>query len=347
MILVIIAGGSGTRLWPLSTPDYPKHLLKINSDSNSILQNTYARARAIADKIYVVSESGHINHVRDQLSDLDPDHFIVEPARRGTANCIVAALVKLGYKEDHNEPVAFIHADHFIRDIKGFEYSFRTAEDITKEQNKIVLVGVEPSYPATGFGYIEKDDMTDDDALVYNVVSFKEKPDFETAKEYLRSGRYLWNCGYFVGSINTFRNKMEEFAPNLLSNYDELMALDETGFDKKYLELNNEAIDYALIEKVKDLLVVPAGFDWVDLGSFSDLSKVVDSDRNGNFMYGNIEAEDVTNSYIENHEAKPVAVIGLDNCVVVNTESGVLVLRKDLSQKVGDIVKKLPPKSYI
>jgi mannose-1-phosphate guanylyltransferase len=342
MIVVIIAGGSGTRLWPLSTPDFPKHLLKVNGDQKSILQNTYARAKKLTDKIYVVSEISHSKHVKEQLPELDDSRFLVEPARRGTANCILTALVKLGEKEDVNESIAFIHADHFIRDVKGFVQSFNIATKAATNNGKIVLVGVEPTYPATGFGYIQKDGLLDDNSLVYCVDSFKEKPDFDTAQKYQKSGNYLWNCGYFVGSINTFKTKMAEFAPKLFENYQRLVGASRGDlFDEIYLGLENEAIDYALIEKVQDLLVVPASFDWMDLGSYSDLASAVNSNKEGNYLKGTVEIDDVSNCYIENQETKPVAVIGLDNCVVINTKDGILVARKGMSQSVGDIAKKI------
>jgi mannose-1-phosphate guanylyltransferase len=252
--------------------------------------------------------------------------------------------VHIGKTHDANEPVAFIHADHYIRDNAGFMHSFRVANKMAVDHGKIVLIGVEPDHPATGFGYIQKDGILDEELFVYNVDSFKEKPDFETAKTYLKSGQYLWNCGYFVGSVNTFKNKMEAYAPELLQNYNQLSEASDEQYEDAYLALTNDAIDYALIEKVKDLLVVPAGFDWIDLGSFADISKVVNGSENGNYTKGYVETEEVNNSYIENQEDKPVAVIGLDNCVVINTPHGILVARKDLSQKVGDISKRINSK---
>lgn len=341
MIVVIIAGGAGTRLWPLSTPEYPKHLLRVNDDDKSILEKTYARAKNLTDQIYVVSERSHVSEVKAQLSELSEDRFLIEPARRGTANCIVAAMVKLSKNHNSDEPIAFIHADHFIRDNKGFVHSFKMAVAAAQKEHKIVLVGVEPSYPATGFGYIEKDGIDDEEHFIYKVNSFKEKPDFATAQAYLRSGNYLWNCGYFVGSLSTFTTKMKQFAPDLMANFNKLSDAGDAGFNKAYLELESEAIDYALIEKVDDLLVVPASFDWMDLGSYNDLSHAVSTDELGNFLKGDVEIDEVNNSYIENHEDKPMAVIGLDNCVVVNTKDGILVTRKDLSQNVGNIAKKI------
>jgi mannose-1-phosphate guanylyltransferase len=341
MIVVIIAGGSGTRLWPLSTSDYPKHLLKINGDDRSLLQHTFDRARSITDKIYVVSDQSHIQHVRDQLAELPQDAFIVEPGRRGTANCIVAALAYISKRHDQDEPIASIHADHYIRDVEGFKHSFKIANKVSKDSKRIVLVGVEPDHPATGFGYIEKDSVFDEDSLVYGVKSFKEKPDFDVAQDYVSSGNYLWNCGYFVGSVDTFKQKMESYAPDLLQNYQKLVSAEPDNYQETYLSLENDAIDYALIEKVKDLLVVPASFDWMDLGSFGDLHKAVGADKQGNHTVGNTEVEMVNNSYIENQEDKPVAVIGLDNVAVVNTPHGLLITRKDLAQKVGEVSKRI------
>ena len=341
MIVVIIAGGSGSRLWPLSTPDYPKHLLKVNGSDRSLLQATYERARQLGDHIYVVSESGHIDHVRQQLPDLPPEGFIVEPARRGTANCIIAALCHISGRHDEQEPIAFIHADHYIRDTDGFVASLKAATEVSRAHNRIVLVGIEPDYPATCFGYIQKGEPFESKVLAYNVSSFKEKPNFDIAKGYLDSGDYLWNAGYFVGSVKTFRHKMETYAPDLLAAYDKLTAAGADGYEAAYLELKSEAIDYALIEKVEDLLVVQASFDWMDLGSFGDVHKAIGGDEKGNHVHGKVETEEVDNSFIQNYEEKPVVVLGLDNVVVVNTPNGLLVTRKDLSQKVGDISKRL------
>ena len=342
MIVCIIAGGSGTRLWPLSTPEYPKHLLKVNGMDRSLLQNTYDRAKKIASSVYVITEAGHAHHIKDQLPELTDDNFIVEPARRGTASCIVAAVDHVAARHDENEPIAVLSADHFIRDQVGFEHSFKVACEASEKDGKIVLVGVEPDYPATGFGYIKKGSIVDEDSLVYEVDSFKEKPGYDTAQEYVKSGEYLWNCGYFVGSAKTFADKMQTKSPSLYKGYESLKAASTPEeYKQAYLAFENDTIDYALIEKVDDLLVVPASFDWMDIGSFGDLHKAVGADKQGNYVGGKVEIEDVENCYVENHEDKPVAVVGLDNVVVVNTKDGVLVARKDLGQKVGVVAKRI------
>lgn len=344
MITVIIAGGSGTRLWPLSTSSYPKHLLKLTGN-RSLLQTAYDRASRLGDAIYVVTEASHSHFVREQLPELPESAFLIEPGRRGTAHCIIFALDVISRTHNHNEPIAFIHSDHHVRNIGGFAQSFSTAAKVSKAKHLITLIGIEPTFPSIGFGYIERDGAIDADSGVFNVESFKEKPDYETALGYLGSGKYLWNCGYFVGSFNTFAKEMERSAPALYKDYEELASFKETGtkkYNEKYLSFDNQVIDIALIEKAKDLAVVSADFDWMDVGSFKDLHDVVPQDEHGNYFSGeNIHTIDVTNVYIRNEESKPIAVIGLDDVVVVNTADGILVSRKDVSPRVGEIAKKL------
>ena len=342
MITVIIAGGSGTRLWPLSTSKYPKHFLNLVG-KDSLLQATYKRARKLSKDIYVVTAGAEqLELVRQQLPDLGDDHIIVEPGRRDTAGCFVIALHHIQSRHDHDEPIAFMHADHYIRDVQGFTYSFKIADEVSRKESRIALVGIEPTYPAIGFGYIQKNGLIDGSDFVHSVAMFKEKPDFETAQEYLQSGEYLWNAGYFVGSVNTFLQTMEQFAPDLKQNYEKLLATTgRQSFEDTFLSFEKIAIDYALMEKTKNLLVVPASFDWMDIGSFNDAHKVSETDQSGNFMKGYVELEGVENSYLRNDEDKPVAVIGLDNIVVVNTPNGILVARKDLSQNVKNIATKI------
>lgn len=340
MIVVIIAGGSGSRLWPLSTPDYPKHLLKVNGEQISLVQKTYERAKNTGTEVYVLTEASHAHHIKEQIPELDDDHCIIEPARRGTANCIIAGLAHVAERHDPDEVIAFIHADHYVRDVEGFASSFRLAEQSSKQHGRIVLVGIEPDHPATGFGYIRKDKIIDEDALIYSVKGFKEKPDYETAKSYVESGQYLWNGGYFLGQVSAFKNAMKDFAPELLENFEKLQQ-SGNKYEDVYLGFKSDAIEYALIEKIDNLLMVPASFDWMDLGSFVDLHKAAGSNEQGNYTFGNVELDSVENSYVQNEGDKPVAVIGLDNIVVINTKDGILVARKDLSQKIGEVSKRI------
>lgn len=347
MITVIIAGGSGTRLWPLSTPGYPKQLLSLTNDK-SMVQNTYERAKKVSSSVYVAPDVSHAHHIKKQLSELGDDHFVVEPGRRGTANAILAALAHISKRHGGDEPIAFVSTDHHIRDIDGYAHSFALAAEVSASKKSIVLVGIEPTYPATGFGYIERDGEVDGFSNVHKVESFNEKPNFTTATKYMSSGNYLWNCGYFVGSLNTFVSVMKKDNPALSKSFEKLVAIEDSSSDeykKTYLSFKNDSIDYALIEKAKDLMVVPASFDWVDLGSFKDLHGAIESDEVGNHIHGDgIYIDDLENAYVRNEEDKNIAIIGLDNIVVVNTPDGLLIARKDLSQKVGAIAKKIQAK---
>lgn len=344
MITVIIAGGSGTRLWPLSTSEHPKHLLKLTGE-RSLLQTAYDRAAKLSKTIYIVTEASHSDQLKAQLPELPDEAFLIEPGRRGTAHCIVLALDIISRKHDKDETIAFIHSDHHIRDIDGFVDSFLLADEISRKNNGIVLIGINPTFPSTGFGYIERSLIVGDKKYVHKVNSFKEKPDYETAQSYVESGRYLWNCGYFVGSVNTFLTEIKRSADNLQSDFERLANISDISskeYSEAYLSLDNQVIDVALIEKAKSLSVVSASFDWMDVGSFKDLHEAVPQDESGNYIKGkNIYSLNVENSYIRNDENKPIAIIGLDNIVVVNTPAGILVARKDVSHLVGDIVKEM------
>jgi len=344
VIIVIIAGGSGTRLWPLSTPDYPKHLLKLTNDK-SLLQNTYERAKLLTDDIYIVPEASHVEVVYEQLPNLPRNRIIVEPGRRGTASCVIAALSKIKPNYDPSEPVVFMHSDHHIRDVRGFVDTVRRAAREASKHQKIVLLGVEPTHAATGFGYIERGENANGGKPIYQVKSFKEKPDHKTAEKYLSSGHYLWNMGYFVAPLEVFEHSIEKHAPHLWANYEKLIqAKDNKEYTNHYLSFEPEPIDTALIEKVNGLLVTPGTFDWMDVGSFPDVHQVNVQDNDGNTVIGKIAAEGITNTLVRNDTDQPVVVIGVDNVAVIVTPNGILVTNKSHAQKVGDVSKRLQDK---
>lgn len=348
MIVLIVAGGSGTRLWPLSVPEYPKHLLTITGNK-SLLQNTFERAKRLTsvDKIYVSTEASHSNHVIEQLSELKPGRIIIEPARRGTMPCITNALQIIAGEHGEDEPIASIWADQHIRAVEGFADTFRYAADVSLKYQRITLVGVEPDNPSTKFGYIKKDGRVKDEPFLHNVDAFKEKPDHATAQSYLQAGDYLWNAGYFVAPYKVFKDRIGKYAePHWIKQLERLKDTDDKQANKIYLDYKDEPIDTALIEKTPDLMVVPASFDWMDVGSFDDVHEATPQDENENSSVGkNNILIDSHSVYVRNEEHKPVAVIGLDNVAVINTKHGVLVVRKDLSQKVKDAVNQLKAKS--
>lgn len=346
MIVVIIAGGSGTRLWPLSVPEYPKHLLSIVGD-RSLLQNTFDRAKKITsvDKIYVSTEASHSDHVLKQLPELSAEQVIVEPARRDTMPCILNALQYISTRHDHDEPIASIHADHQVRDARGFAQAIKKAGEVSKKHKRITLLGMDPTQPDIKYGYIQKGDMFDSEDFVYEIKSFKEKPEYPIAKKYFESGNYLWNMGYFVAPYTVFADKIREYADKQWSAQLERLekATKTSDRDAIYLDFQKEAIDTALMEKVPDLLVMPGTFDWMDVGSFDEIHQVSSRDQNGNAIVGDkVHVIDSAQVYVRNDcKNRPVAVIGMDNVIVVNTEHGVLVMRTDQSQKVKQIAELL------
>lgn len=340
MIIAIIAGGSGTRLWPLSVSKYPKHLLKLTG-ARSLLQNTVTRAELLTNDIYIISEASHIEHVYEQLPQIPKDHIIVEPGRRGTASCFLALLARLKDRISKDEAIVFMFADHHIRDTESFYEAIRQAADISVKHQRMVLLGVEPTYAATGFGYIERDQRLEADQAAYQVKSFKEKPDHKTAESYLAAGRYLWNMGYFAAPLPVFERDIKTFAPQLWQNYQKLLTVRNTKtFNEAYLSFASEPIDTALTEQVEDLLVTPGTFDWVDVGSFPDVHHVSAQDEDGNTLQGLVEVDHVTNSLVRNDTETPVAVIGLDNVAVISTPYGILVTNKSHAQKVKDVSKR-------
>ncbi len=336
MIIVIIAGGLGSRLWPLSKPDYPKHLLALVDDS-SLLQNTVSRVEGLAQDIYIVPEVSHVNMVKRQLPKY-ANKIILEPARRGTAHCILYALSYLKNKIADSEVVVFLHADHHIGDTKSFIATVITAEKAAKDLDKITLIGISPTYPATGFGYIKTgQEVAGEYGMpVLNVEKFVEKPDEKTAREYYKSNKYLWNIGLFAGSIKVFEKEIKHSNDKLWKRY---VSLQTNNPVKQYLRFPNEAIDTALIEKIADLVVVPGHFDWADVGSFKDLYDIL---RNGesNVHKGQVYDIDSKDSLVIAGK-KPIITIGLDNMIVIDTDEGILVCPKDKCQLVKDSVKKL------
>lgn len=336
MIIVIIAGGQGTRLWPLSKSDHPKHLLSL-VDDKSLLQNTVNRVSGLSDNIYIVPESSHVDEVKKQLPHLQ-DNIILEPARRGTAHCIIYALSELKKHHQPDEVVVFLHADHHIGDVASFQETVKATAQTAIDLGRIALIGVAPSYPATGFGYIKtgKEITTQNGLPVLAVEEFVEKPDEKTALRYFKSNQYLWNLGLFAGTIQVFEQEMQKFSSDLYKRYQLLGSPDA---DKQYLDFPNEPIDTELIEKVDDLVVVPGHFDWADIGSFKDLYEIL-QDGESNVHKGQVYDIDSQDSLVIGG-GKPIITIGLKDMIVIDTDEGILVCPKDKCQLVKDGVSKL------
>lgn len=339
MIITIIAGGSGTRLWPLSQSNYPKHLLKLTGEK-SLLQNTFSRSAKIADEVYVVTEASHAEEVQRQLPELKEENVIVEPARRGTASCILLALTRIKQKHNSNTPVVFLHADHHISAEESFQQTVTLAAENSREHQVITLIGIKPTYPATGFGYIELGEKIGESngIEIHKAEQFKEKPKATTARKYMESGNFLWNMGLFAAPEQVFAATMQQDAKELYQRYQQLQSAG-TGIQDTYLELPSEPIDTALIEKASNLEVVAGTFDWADIGSFFDLHNIL-QDKDSNSLNGDVELIDSEDVMVHGSD-KPVVVIGLSGVVVVDSPNGLLVCAKEKSQLVGEAAKRI------
>ncbi len=339
---VILAGGTGSRLWPLSRELYPKQLLNL-IDETSLLQTTVLRVSQLADvlpPLLVVGEE-HRFITRSQVDGLnlkEPCKILLEPVGRNTAPAICGAVEYCALESDEDTILLVLPADHLILKKDAFQDVVNRAVELAAD-GKIVTFGIDPQHPETGYGYIEQGDGS-------AVKSFCEKPDLETAKSYLDQGNYFWNSGMFAFSIKTFREEIERFAPEMLAAMKDSVtdgSSDGSFFrlDKAAMERSpSDSIDYALMEKTKCAAVVVADLDWSDIGSWHALWEVSAKDENGNVSQGDVILEDTKNCLIR-AEATLVATVGLEDTLVVETSDAVLIAPMSRSQDVKKIVNSL------
>ena len=343
--LVILAGGSGTRLWPRSREKSPKHLLTLHG-RQSLLQSTLERVRRLTENVYVVTERSQVKSIREQLPELPDERFVVEPARRGTASALGLAAVVIA-ERDPNATMLSVHADHYLGQdedayLKTLEAEARWAE----AKRSLVTVGLRPPYASTAFGYIQVGPPLDGDQspAVHRVKAFVEKPDLKTAERYVAAGDYLWNLGLFSWPVGVLFNEMAQHAPELSAGLEQVKRSRQAGkleeADAAYSLMPTEAIDYAVLERTKNLLVVGATFEWHDLGSWADLHDILQQDEAGNFVEGDSVLIDSKNCMIHSPN-KLVAAVGLEDMVVIETEDAILICPKARSQDVKLIVDRL------
>jgi mannose-1-phosphate guanylyltransferase/mannose-6-phosphate isomerase len=345
IIPVILSGGSGTRLWPLSRKQYPKQYLPLAGD-NTMLQETILRLSGLdnlADPI-IVCNADHRFLVAEQCQQIDIQDPIVllEPIGRNTAPAIaVAALQSLKVTDD--AVLLVLSADHVIQDVEAFHQAINVA-NAQAQEGKLATFGIVPTDANTGYGYIKSSKNNNDGA--YKVEEFVEKPDIETAQSYLEQGNYLWNSGMFMFKATTLIDELTTHSPDIVTSVNDAVNnaeqdLDFIRLDKKAFESSpSDSIDYALMEKSDNVVVVPLDAQWNDIGSWSALYDIGTKDSNGNVIQGDVLTEETTNTYIHaNHHM--VATIGVQDLVVVDTPNATLIATKDKVQEVKKIVEKL------
>lgn len=345
MFGLIMAGGKGKRFWPKSRERHPKQLLKIIGEK-TMIQSTVDRLKPAIpeDKIFVVSTEAQIGLLKKQLTGLPSKNFIIEPKGKNTAPCIGLAALYME-RIDPNGVMAVFPADHLITNQDAFLKTLKTGAKVAAERGSLVTIGIEPTYPATGYGYIQFNDELGkiNGVEAFKVKTFAEKPNLATAERFLSSGDFLWNSGVFIWKIATILAAIEEFLPHL---YDGLLEIRETIGTRKeaetinrvYCQIKSISIDYGVMEHARDVVVLKGQFGWNDLGSWDEVYNFHKKDENENVLLGEHIVKDSRGNFVDAPQ-KCVALIGVDNFVVVDTDDALLICPRERAQEVQEIVE--------
>lgn len=349
-VAVIMAGGRGERFWPKSRRNMPKQFLSLTADGKTMIQHTVDRIKSLvkADDIFIVTNKDYKELVLNQLQDINPENIILEPASRNTAPCIglVATYIKSRYR-DEDTVMIVLPSDHLIKYNEIFIDTLKKAIDIALEDKNMVTIGITPSYPETGYGYINFGYNENDKKYngAYKVNKFVEKPNLEKAKEYLSSGKYLWNSGMFVWKTSTILNSFEVYIPKVyqgLSRIGDSLRTEKENevLKREFINFESQSIDYAVMEKYKEIYTVPGSFGWDDVGSWLALERTFQSNEDGNIVDGNVITVNVKDSIIQ-AKNKLVATVGLKDIIVVDTEDSILICNKKDVQDVKKVIENL------
>jgi mannose-1-phosphate guanylyltransferase len=338
---VIPAGGAGTRLWPRSRRSTPKHVLPLGQSGRALLREAYDRAHKLADEVFVLTEVGQHAIIKKVLPEIDPEHLILEPAARGTTNAY--GLAALTLRERYEDAVMLVMpADHVVRGRAGVAKAVRAAVTAATTTDSLVTVGLKPTFPSTGLGYVHAPGHVIGGAL--RVRRFTEKPDLETAKRFIRAGGYYWNLAWFSWRLDVLIQAIGLHAPRHLAGLRKVMAARASGDEEAaatlYGRLPVEVIDRSVMEKTDRLLLIPADFEWADIGNWADLGERVRADANGNSVEGESVLVDTRGSLILG-AGRLVAAIGLDEMIIVDTEDALLVCPRSRAQDVRKVVEAL------
>lgn len=340
--VVIMAGGIGSRFWPMSTPEYPKQFIDVMGVGKSLIQLTVERFKDICPKenFWVVTSEKYVDIVKEQLPQIPAQHILAEPEARNTAPCIAYACWKIR-KEFPQANIVVTPSDALVIDTAEFARCIAVALEKTADSQAIVTLGMMPTRPETGYGYIAAQGEADAKGIC-KVEAFKEKPDVETAKGYLAAGNYFWNAGIFVWNADTITNAIRRYAPQIAGVMDELepaLFTDKEAEELKRLFPTCEkiSIDYAVMEKAEDIFVLPAEFGWSDLGSWGSLRTLLPQDEAGNAKVGGrVDMYNCRNCVVHAAEEKRVVLEGLDGYIVAEKNGQLLVCRLSEEQRIKD-----------
>jgi Mannose-1-phosphate guanylyltransferase len=341
--LVIMAGGVGSRFWPMSTPECPKQFIDVMGMGKTLLQMTVERFGALIspENIWVVTNQTYADIVKAQLPDMPADHILCEPCRRNTAPCIAY----VSWRIKSNDPKANIivtPSDHIVMNVQEFQRVISECMKFTADTDAIVTLGIKPTRPETGFGYIQADPASSSprNKEIFRVDSFREKPDLETAKKYVSKSNYFWNAGIFIWNVNTIVNAFRMYQPALAKTFESMLPVygtpqEQAVVNEKFPECESISVDYAIMEKAEEIFVCPADFGWSDLGTWGSLQQQSKKDLYGNACIGeNIQMIESHNCIVHTTEEKRVVIQGLDGYIVAEKDGTLLICKLSEEQRI-------------
>ena len=341
--LVIMAGGIGSRFWPMSTPERPKQFVDVLGTGRTFIQMTVDRFKGILppENVWVVTSQAYKDIVAEQLPEVPQGNILLEPCRRNTAPCIAYAAWRIK-SIDPTATIVVSPSDHLVLDTPEFQRVVKSAMDFASTSDAIVTLGMKPTRPETGYGYIQTD-MSCPSARnkeIYRVDAFREKPDLATAEKYIRKPNMLWNAGIFIWNVSTIVNALRVYAPEINEVFENLLPL--YGTDKEQEAINENfpkcesiSVDYAILEKSEEIYCFPASFGWSDLGTWGSLRENVSRDNNGNAVIGdNVQTYETRDCVIHCSEERRVVVQGLDGYIVAEKDNTLLICKLSEEQRI-------------
>ena len=339
---IVMAGGVGSRFWPVSTTELPKQFHDMLGSGSTLIQKTFSRLSKLipAENIFILTNERYNDLVLEQLPMVRQEQVLLEPAMRNTAPCILYASLKI-QKQNSNALMVVAPSDHWIEDEMSFSNNLQQCFDFCQKENALMTLGIQPTFPNTGFGYIEFDKS--DLNPIKKVNQFREKPDYQTAKSFLEAGNFLWNGGIFIWSAKAITEAFEKFQPQMNVLFQKGVDSYNTSIEKQFIEENyanaeNISIDYAVMEKAQNVYVLPATFDWNDLGTWGQLHEKLDKDENNNgVINAKVVLENASNNIVRSDANKIIVIDGLHDYIIVDKEGVLLIYPKSKEQDIKRI----------
>ena len=346
---VLMAGGVGSRFWPVSTQDFPKQFHDMLGTGDTLIQKTFSRLSNIIPKenIFILTNERYNDLVFEQLPEVTKRQVVLEPAMRNTAPCILYAALKIK-KENKDAVMIVAPSDHWIEDENAFTKNTQQAFDFCAENDALMTLGITPTFPNTGYGYIEFDKTSAND--IKTVKQFREKPDYKTAKNFIAQGNFLWNAGIFMWSVSSVILAFKNNQPELYQLFEQGIDVYNTDFEDDFVRDNygkseNISVDYAIMEKSDNVFVLPATFDWNDLGTWGSLYDKLDKDSNGNAVVNaKILTDEASGNMIRANKDKVVVVDGLKDYIIVDKDDVLLIFPKAKEQDIKKTLQKVKDK---